>query len=390
MRHPLRRTTTLVAGGLTAAACLLPSLEVDDSLGGQGGASGEGGAATATVTGQGGGVDSGAGGLAAGGETSSSSTTTSPSATTSGAGGDMSAGGSAGGGQGGAEVCRLGTVTCGDDECVDLGFSEAHCGDCGMPCGSGDACLSGECCAEEPLAGGASNLDGCGCPAGEICYPDEPSTGLQCLESDDLGEAEDCQAGVCAQGLGCFNDTCKPYCESGADCTEVDGVAECLPTFWATTQAEIPGVSVCPRVCDSAYPQDPLDELRGCPDNFGCAPHRDGASDCFFQPGLGIPGAACASDAQCTPGRFCDAADGYCRDFCLSNPDCNPQGGTSSTCVFDLGTDPLFAGSFEVGYCTLCTNTCAFDDDGDCDDGGDPSDTFLCTFGTDCADCGPR
>lgn len=406
MRHALRRTSTLLAGGLLAAACLLPNLEVDDSSGGRGGASGEGGAAAAS---SGGTVFGGTGGSSDGGTTSSSGNTagsgTSSSGNAAGQGGAITAGGAppAGGAEGiggsggtagdGGRVCGLGTVSCGADECVDLDFDEDHCGDCDTQCDSTEACLSAMCCSEAPLAGGACNLDGCGCASDEICYPDQPETGLQCFETDNLGENADCRSGVCARGLGCFSGTCKPYCESGADCQQIDGVAECLPTFWSSNGDQIPGVSVCPRVCDAAYPQDPLAPLRDCPDNFGCLPDPGGASDCFYQPGIGIPGAACSSDAQCSPGRFCDAVDGYCRDFCLSNDDCNFSTGDSSTCIFALGSQPLYAGSYEVGYCTLCTNsvaTCLFVNDGECDDGGDGSIGSSCTFGTDCADCGPR
>ncbi|MEM7136262.1 MAG: hypothetical protein AAF500_06785 [Myxococcota bacterium] len=38
----------------------------------------------------------------------------------------------------------------------------------------------------------------------------------------------------------------------------------------------------------------------------------------------------------------------------------------------------------------LCSNTCDFPRDGECDDGGDGSVTTLCSFGTDCDDCGAR
>lgn len=38
----------------------------------------------------------------------------------------------------------------------------------------------------------------------------------------------------------------------------------------------------------------------------------------------------------------------------------------------------------------ICGNTCQYDDDGDCDDGGPNSDFSLCEYGSDCIDCGPR
>ena len=39
---------------------------------------------------------------------------------------------------------------------------------------------------------------------------------------------------------------------------------------------------------------------------------------------------------------------------------------------------------------TGCSNTCAYNDDGDCDDGGEDSDSSNCLLGTDCDDCGSR
>jgi hypothetical protein len=42
------------------------------------------------------------------------------------------------------------------------------------------------------------------------------------------------------------------------------------------------------------------------------------------------------------------------------------------------------------GDVELCTNTCVWAHDGDCDDGGPGSDFSLCELGTDCGDCGPR
>ena len=38
----------------------------------------------------------------------------------------------------------------------------------------------------------------------------------------------------------------------------------------------------------------------------------------------------------------------------------------------------------------LCTNSCPFASDGDCDDGGPGADFSLCDLGTDCNDCGTR
>lgn len=38
----------------------------------------------------------------------------------------------------------------------------------------------------------------------------------------------------------------------------------------------------------------------------------------------------------------------------------------------------------------LCTDTCKWRNDNECDDGGHNSDYDVCRYGTDCTDCGPR
>ena len=39
---------------------------------------------------------------------------------------------------------------------------------------------------------------------------------------------------------------------------------------------------------------------------------------------------------------------------------------------------------------SICEDTCLWAGDGECDDGGTGSTTDLCTWGTDCTDCGIR
>jgi hypothetical protein len=363
MKRSLSAGVLFVATATAVHGCILPGLEVDESLGGEGGTGGS------TATGAGG--EGGEAAVAGGTATGAGGTSTGP--------GGASAGGGAG---------------CDFDECsgacVDLGSSEAHCGMCGNACTSSTACLDGECCEPHP-AGGACNLEGCGCEDGEVCYPDDPDTGLQCFTSDDLEAGDVCLgSGVCAQGLGCFGGLCKPYCTEGAQCEEVDGVSECLETFYAADGSAIPGVSVCPTVCDAAVPTSTEFGLRPCPEDFGCFPHPDGASDCFPQGGTGRTGDACDSNDDCAPGTLCSPSVSLCREFCFFDEDCVGGG----TCVFDLASEfgeALFAGSFEVGQCVICDDTCeTFPMDGDCDDGGPNSDFSLCALGTDCTDCGRR
>ena len=44
----------------------------------------------------------------------------------------------------------------------------------------------------------------------------------------------------------------------------------------------------------------------------------------------------------------------------------------------------------EFGHCFLCTNTCDFGGDAECDDGGIGSEFASCPIGSDCEDCGSR
>jgi hypothetical protein len=47
--------------------------------------------------------------------------------------------------------------------------------------------------------------------------------------------------------------------------------------------------------------------------------------------------------------------------------------------------------TFAFGSCSgKCEDTCAFANDGVCDDGGSGSQFSVCELGTDCADCGER
>jgi subtilisin-like proprotein convertase family protein len=45
---------------------------------------------------------------------------------------------------------------------------------------------------------------------------------------------------------------------------------------------------------------------------------------------------------------------------------------------------------YQMDPVELCTNTCGYASDGDCDDGGTGSAYSVCNLGTDCADCGTR
>jgi len=81
-------------------------------------------------------------------------------------------------------------------------------------------------------------------------------------------------------------------------------------------------------------------------------------------------------NCQCD-GYFCEF-DGHCRTgHCALGTCWPPQKPTPPS----PPSVPLIAG---------CSNTCVFRHDGDCDDGGPGSEYSVCSYGTDCIDCGSR
>ena len=109
----------------------------------------------------------------------------------------------------------------------------------------------------------------------------------------------------------------------------------------------------------------------GCTDVERCRVGTEGCV-CNENEGCADAGLVCESGmcVQCRPG----ALDCVCTslDACLSD---------TNACV--------------EGRCiprerSLCLDACRYANDGACDDGGEGSTFSLCTFGTDCADCGTR
>jgi hypothetical protein len=74
----------------------------------------------------------------------------------------------------------------------------------------------------------------------------------------------------------------------------------------------------------------------------------------------------------------CDVVDERCPALSPNSGDAGSSGSSG---------EPVFGGPpSESG----CDDTCVFNNDTECDDGGPGSDTPFCGLGTDCADCGPR
>jgi len=143
-----------------------------------------------------------------------------------------------------------------------------------------------------------------------------------------------------------------------------------------------------------------------------CSHPSDGDCD---DGGTGSEYAYCDLGTDCTDcgAREIAVPDGACSETCgyASDGDCD-DGGTGSEfsyCV--VGTDCSDCGLRDVAPPPppapappppvshpppfgngepICANDCSHSSDGDCDDGGDGSEFFICAAGSDCQDCGPR
>jgi hypothetical protein len=102
-------------------------------------------------------------------------------------------------------------------------------------------------------------------------------------------------------------------------------------------------------------------------------------------------------DPGCVPPDVEGPSSGpSCEDTCEWAADgwCDDGGPGSDYYVCEYGTDCADCGprddAGEPPSGPGCEDTCEWAADGWCDDGGPGSDYYVCEYGTDCADCGPR
>lgn len=274
--------------------------------------------------------------------------------------------------------CANGTVTCGAS-CVDTQTNALHCGGCGSPCPSGQACDGGEC-----QDGG--------------CAGDRELCGTECVNLDN--DEQNC--GEC--GITCDGDL---TCLSGAcDCAEDTKCG----TACVDLQTDDDHCGQCNRACDG--------DLTCINGDCGCAAGTKCGTDCvniqtnnLHCGACGAPcnggqcvGGQCVQPPECSSDFDCGAGAGdlTCRNGrCVCKTDgegicyryagaaglageCNPccPGGNGSclrdyVCRDDLGT--TFGGTpYPICHCPAGTVTCNF------------GDSFRCTagIGTDHRRCG--
>jgi hypothetical protein len=220
---------------------------------------------------------------------------------------------------------------------------------CATPCPVNTQCLSGQCCSP-PAAGGVCNpYPSCGCPTGKICYPSADTNAMACFVGNGLAAGADCSGGSsCKAGYGCFGGICKAYCNTKADCAQVQGIANCDQTTWSSDSANpstpIAGLQVCAWICDPAHPQAGKSPLLPCPTGFNCSSDSAGFSYCLKASPLPT-GSTCTTEGDCQPGYYCSTSS-VCKRYCLSDTDCP----TGQGCHFTF--NPLqYAATYAVGYC---------------------------------------
>ena len=141
---------------------------------------------------------------------------------------------------------------------------------------------------------------------------------------------------------------------------------------------------------------DGFDEQGLCSDNCSNSAWN-GDGDCD-DGGPNADYGACGFGADCSDcgPRYDNDGDGYYDDEGTSplnsslELDCDDSDTSINPGQLDIGQDGIDQdcdGADEEG---LCSDTCNYPADGDCDDGGPNADYQGCTFGTDCSDCGAR
>lgn len=120
------------------------------------------------------------------------------------------------------------------------------------------------------------------------------------------------------------------------------------------------------------------------PANDGGAPPDDGTPPDEIPP-PNPAGAGCSNECEFAGDGACDdGGPGAQFDLCTFGTDCDDCGARDGVTPAPGGEpNPDPPG-------TSCSNECPFAGDGACDDGGPGSEFDLCPLGTDCDDCGQR
>ncbi|HVU05717.1 MAG TPA: hypothetical protein VHE30_28405 [Polyangiaceae bacterium] len=246
------------------------------------------------------------------------------------------------------QYCGLDTTPIGGPGCLELnqpGSPDATCPDLTQ-----DGVLHKGCCLDRsstcglqfavpggPSFGCADLVPFGGTP--QSCTPTCSATKGPCtVDSDCCDASPKVVACVNAGGTG----VCSYYCTKNSECT-----SGCCAILEANARGVCaPDASYCPTGCGNA------DDV-------------------------------CETDADCCTGNVCVSTDApgpkLCRPSCNTSQDCAPE-----QCLPDATTSKLACARAGA---TLCSDTCRYANDNECDDGGPGSTSSACALGSDCTDC---
>jgi hypothetical protein len=238
------------------------------------------------------------------------------------------------------QACCEASTECPSGRCGEEGICRPICGEAyerccaeGDLCSATNICTGGFCAPRSGCSSTECDLVRGGCPEGETCSFEAPSTGAPpdyvCRTYVEPGRGEPwdgtCTAhSDCPPLMQCEDEICQPVCcELPPSDTTFNGCASGLSCSLAGPSGPVGG---CAPICD------PIADL-GCARGETCRPFDQGAT-CMTDGRPGTDGEACATGNDCDPGHAC-VVDG---------------GGASSSCrVVCLIADPVCPGS------TACT-----------------------------------
>lgn len=224
-----------------------------------------------------------------------------------------------------------------------------------------------------PVADGGTTPPDAGTPSSVVVHPTCGNTvtdGLEICDGTTWSTSypgPDCGDFALGTGTAGCAASCYPdfsTCSTADLCTAQlwynDGWCDACELLGGVADAE------CATVCDlDGFCADYFDALTG---QWTCQARG------FVDPDCGICGDGLLDDDE-----LCDGSD-------LGGFDCTDYGYSSGTLACTSTCLPDLSGCTAL----LCTDTCTWAGDGECDDGGPGSDYSVCALGTDCADCGPR
>ena len=246
-------------------------------------------------------------------------------------------------------LCTSPYLECGD-ECLDVRFDNANCGDCGVVCDvdGGERCVMGECISGDGVCGT--------CTDSELCCTnyDMPDPPLECVETSWMQHLEEHCGGCdpCGVGESCENGTCtcpywfSDYCGDPAVCTdlftdencgvcgnvctgdsECDWMGEdepgCICEYemcgdeCTDTSRNEDHCGECDHACDAGWlcvssvclqPTGDCSASGGCDEESLCCENASDISECVYDWQLQSSTEHCGGcGIQCDLGEICDA-----------------------------------------------------------------------------------